>query len=367
MSEPEQKFLVAAGSGIGNILLATPLVRSLRRACPKAVIDVLVPSGRSDILQGNPDVTGVLEARRRPGLRASARFLRRIWRRYDLALCAQAGDRAILNASLAARRRFSHVKGNGPKYAWQRLLLQGRVEPDKGTHAVIHGLRLLDLAGVARCYETVPPTCPEDGRKDLEALLPFSRAHQPYVVMHQFPRNRYKCWTHEGWAATIAHVASRGLPVVLTGDVGKDEQQYIDTTLAMGVRRQAINLSGRISLPQVSDLLGGAALYVGPDTGITHLAATRHVPTVALYGPTSPVYWGPWPAGYAEDTPPFARRGCQTVNNVSLVQADTECVACDKEGCYGDPHRSSRCMQELQIDAVLTAVDDMLKSRQDRP
>jgi ADP-heptose:LPS heptosyltransferase len=58
----EKAFLVIAGSGIGNVLLATPIVRSLRRACPGARIDVLVPRGRGEVLCGNPDVRTITEA-----------------------------------------------------------------------------------------------------------------------------------------------------------------------------------------------------------------------------------------------------------------------------------------------------------------
>lgn len=182
-------------------------------------------------------------------------------------------------------------------------------------------------------------------------------------MIHLYPRTPYKCWTTRGWVAALRHVTRDGLPVVLTGGGDRHERHYVETILARDVNRQAVNLTGQISLPQVSDLLGRCALYVGPDTGITHLASARGAPTVALFGPTDPVYWGPWPAGYAADASPYVPHGCQRIKNVFIVQRHKECGHRGMEGCEDDPHRPSRCMQELEEDVVLNAIDEMLKVR----
>jgi len=70
-----QKILVIAGSGIGDILLATPVMRSLRRAYPESIIDVLVPLGRGGVMEGNPDINDVITVCRGQGIRASLAFL----------------------------------------------------------------------------------------------------------------------------------------------------------------------------------------------------------------------------------------------------------------------------------------------------
>jgi heptosyltransferase III len=56
------------------------------------------------------------------------------------------------------------------------------------------------------------------------------------------------------------------------------------------------HLPGAITIPDLMDLarfIGGASLYIGNDSGITHLAAATGVPTLALFGPTSPQIWAP--------------------------------------------------------------------------
>jgi len=290
----------------------------------------------------------------------SLAFVKRIWRRYDIALSAQAGDRALINAWLAAPLRHSHMKTTDGHPAWLRAMIQHRIPADDDTHAVIHGLRLLDPLGIERDYALVPPVCSPAAKAALDGLLPFSRQCEPYVVLHPYPRNRYKCWTTPGWRSVARHAAARGQRVIVTGGAGSDEQRCIHDILDSDLTRSVIDLSGQLALPQVSDLLAGASLYIGPDTGITHLAAACGVPCIALYGPTSPVYWGPWPRGHREDRPPFVKRGgSQRNGNVIVILTDGECFACGREGCGDDPGLPSACMERLSPDMVLGAMEEL--------
>jgi heptosyltransferase-3 len=77
-------------------------------------------------------------------------------------------------------------------------------------------------------------------------------------------------------------------------------------------------------------LLAQAALYIGPDTSVTHLAASTGVPVIALFGPTDPTRWGPIGTGAAPqfariDTSLLQRRG-----DVVLLQGPGHCVPCGR-------------------------------------
>ncbi|HYI86555.1 MAG TPA: O-antigen ligase family protein [Burkholderiales bacterium] len=105
---------------LGDVLLTTPLVRSLRRAYPEATIDVVVYAGQEGMLQGNPDCSNVIAVDPYPDRRGYARLLRRLWRRYDLALTTQANDRSHLYAWLFGRQRVGLVPDLGWSSAWKR-------------------------------------------------------------------------------------------------------------------------------------------------------------------------------------------------------------------------------------------------------
>jgi heptosyltransferase III len=287
-----------------------------------------------------------------PDRRGYARLLRRLWRRYDLALTTQTNDRSHLYAWLFGRRRVGLVPDLGWSSAWKRASCsEYAVLDDMNTHTVVQNLVLADILGIPRAHEVVPPQMPATGP-----------ALENYAVLHPFPKFAYKQWTAEGWKSLIAWLRSRGLRVVLTGGGDRDEKVY-NAALASG---DVVNLTGKLGLGELGALYRGARLFVGTDTATTHLAAACGVPTLALFGPTNPVKWGPWPAGYGGDNP-WRRRGRQRVGNVILLQgvqpADLgRCVPCHFEGCERHVRSFSRCLTEMTADPVTAAADELLRS-----
>jgi len=91
------------------------------------------------------------------------------------------------------------------------------------------------------------------------------------------------------------------------------------------------------------------------------LAAAVGTPTVALFGPSNPVKWGPWPKGYAKDKEPYQMVGTQQVGNVVVLQGTGECVPCMEEGCDRHINSMSRCLQELPSQHVIDAVLQLWK------
>ncbi len=116
---------------------------------------------------------------------------------------------------------------------------------------------------------------------------------------------------------------------------------------------------GKLDWPELTAAIRDAQIYVGPDTAITHLAAATGVPTVALYGPTDPRLWGPWPVG-GLDRPWSAAGTIQQRGNVWLVQNPLPCLPCQLEGCERRLDSFSRCLDELTGAQVISAVDQAL-------
>ena len=87
------RILVIALRRLGDVLLTTPLIRSVKRAYSDASVDALVFEGTGGILSGNPDVDSVIAIPARPSTGETLSLLRRLARRYDLALSTQSGDR----------------------------------------------------------------------------------------------------------------------------------------------------------------------------------------------------------------------------------------------------------------------------------
>jgi heptosyltransferase-3 len=95
---------------MGDVLLAAPLVRSVRAAWPNAAVDVLVFDATREVLAAHPDVRRVLTVPERPGIVWHVRFLFRLFRnRYDVALSCVASDRPTLYAIVGGRWRAGLV------------------------------------------------------------------------------------------------------------------------------------------------------------------------------------------------------------------------------------------------------------------
>lgn len=354
---PLNSILVISTRYIGDALLITPLLRSLRCAYPQAHLAVLLMQGCSSILHGNPDINHIIELPPQATLRQQWACLRPHMRHYDMAFSTLTSDKAIAYAFLTGRQRVALVPPPRWQDCWKRILCHGWTElTDGSVHRVLQHLRLVDLLGIPRCYDIVPPQV-ANAEAQLQPLLPFALT-QPFAVLHLTPLRRYKRWTQQGWAELAHALRAQGWQVVLTGGKDMAELAYLQETLvAMPI--DVVNLAGKLSLPLVAELLQRAHIYIGPDTAVTHLAAATGIPTVALYGPTNPSQWSPFPAGYAQDANPFAARGSQRVNNVFLLQGEGDCVPCHREGCDNHRDSDSQCLQNLPVQRVLDAISNL--------
>jgi heptosyltransferase-3 len=338
------RILIVGLRRLGDVLLSTPLIRSLRRAWPDARIEVLVFAETAGILDGNPDVDRVLALPGRPSARESAVMALRLLRRYDLAVSTQSGDRPTGYANQAGRQSAGPVEprlGGRIKGA----LLGRTVAGDPRLHRVEAMLRIADALGVPRVGEVVPPA----GR--LPELPPG-----PFAVVHATPMFHYKRWTQAGWRALAGALRARGLTVIATGGPAPAERAYLDATWD-GV--PVLRREGQLGWGELATLLARAHLYVGPDTSVTHLAAAAGCPTVALYGPTDPRLWGPWPVGGLRE-PWAATSRVQRRGNVWLVQHAFACTPCQLEGCERRLDSPSACLDALDPDEALVAVEQAL-------
>ncbi len=182
---------------------------------------------------------------------------------------------------------------------------------------------------------------------------------------------RYKQWPVAHYRAVIAGLAADGVQVVLTGASGAHDQALVAQVRDAAQPPAVIDVSGRLDLGQLATLLASTDVYLGPDTSITHLAAAVGVPVVALFGPTRPVNWGPWPNGHPAAAP-WGMRGDEPERiqrrrpaaTLVLMQGPSlpgvDCVPCGRAGC--DDHRDSRsaCLEGLPPDRVLREVRALL-------
>ncbi|QWD92167.1 glycosyltransferase family 9 protein [Polynucleobacter asymbioticus] len=373
-----KKVLFIATRQIGDVLVTTPLISKARELWPEAEFHFLGYRGKLDMLKGNPDIAEIIETSDRPRLPEYLSLFNRLFQRYDLAIVTQPSDRAYLYGLLAAFRRVG-VLGGHPQgqtgmgntdrkaerqNAWKKAICMHTVNVDYfQQHVIVEKLRLLepfyknpqDLFS-----KPISVTSPKE-----EALTPViaSQLQAPYVVVHPGPLTAYKRWPLSYWQTLITWLVSQGWQVVLSASPAKQDLQLNQDILSLldeNTRQKVIDTAGKLSIPQAASLIRGALLYVGVDTSITHLAASCNTKTIALFGPTPPTNFGPWPNGFIGTEPYALRARTQSNSYVTILQGPGECVPCRKAGCDDHPNSLSECLDLLEPAQVITAIEQAL-------
>jgi heptosyltransferase III len=328
----------------GDVLLSTPVVSLLKARAPQLEIDALVYDDTLPMLEGHPALSQLF-------------FVGRKWKERR-ALARLSLERHLLQSLKARGYDLLVHLSEQPRGAWLARLLGVRYSvapamPERGkfwknsfTHLypLVTGNRRhqveLNLDALRRIG--VQPSLAE--RK--VAFVPGAEAERrigelvedvPFVHMHPASRWRFKCWPAERNAELIDRLAAEGHNVVLTS--APDELPFIEEILKR-TKAQPVSLAGKLSIKELGALTARAKLFVGVDSMPMHLAAAMGTPTVALFGPSGEVEWGPW--------------------NVEqrVVTTTHTCRPCGFDGCGGG--KLSECLAFLPVDAVHAAARELL-------
>lgn len=279
-------------SSLGDVVHNLPMVADIRRHCPGARIDWLVEEAYADLVRLNEGVREVIPValrrwRRQAGqapARAEMRaFLRRLRAtRYDVVFDTQGLIKTGLLMRLArlapGGRRVglaNATEGSGYE-PLSRLFHTASVPVGLRTHAVA---RARQVAAAALGY---PVDTPADFGLRPPALplpQPAWMPDRPYAVFFHATARREKQWPPDDWARIAPGIAARGMPILLPW--GSDAERQAAERLAE--RMPGARVLPKLPLMEAVLLAQRAALAVGVDTGLTHIAAAFCRPTVELY------------------------------------------------------------------------------------
>lgn len=343
-----KRILVITMRYLGDALLVTPLLSSLKHAYPSARIDLLTTESNQGVFEGNADINKLICFKKNASFFEKTLFYSSIFRKYDIALSTQSSDRCTFIALFSGKMSLGLIAGRD---YWKRWLLSHTLLESATNHKLLENLRFCEVLNIKKIYQPTPP-CP--------AYAFMSLKPKTYVVLHIYPQWQYKQWVEGAWQNIIRFFVNNKLTVILSG--AEPEQEALEVLRKPFSSGSVRNLAGKLTLGQLSETIRGALLFIGPDTGVTHLASATGVPTIALFGPTDPRVWGPWPWEYQDNHSPYEKTGSQKIKNVFLLQGESEkrCVPCQQEGC--DKHRlsASQCLQNLPAHQVINAIKEAL-------
>jgi heptosyltransferase-2 len=311
---------------IGDCVLALPALDALAAAAPAAAIDVYVGDHSRAVFAGQSTVTALHGVPERSSLARAQRLGWRLRRgRYDWIVALDRSRGLWLAATLARPDRIATARGAQPETRHEAQVYLDALR-DVGIEAAL-----------------IPPhiELPAATRAAAAEHMPTS----PYVVLHPggaenpgvtMPEKR---WPVERFSALAVALRARGLAIVLSGGAG-DVARCRAVAESAELDARAV-IAGRLDLMTTAAVVADAALFVGPDTGLSHLAAAVAAPTLTIFGPTNPRRYRPlgprahvvaapgsWDLPDADlrrpqPTPPDAR--------IELVTVDEVLAACDEQ------------------------------------
>lgn len=260
---------------IGDTLLVTPALRALKEACPRGRLTVLAHPKRLAVLEHLPFVD-------RLGAIDPARSRLRGWmrgRRHDLAF-VWGRDRPLLDYALRVSERavaFAH-----PEIAVGRARVESVVPPDRALHAVRERLLLAEAAGIRAGGLRLAYVVTETERAWARARL--AGAGRPLVglQMQSFPTKAHRNWPAQSFAELAARIA-QAHPMAHFVVLGDRDSRDAAALVSRRVPGKVDLAAGAASLRESAALIAALDLYVGVDTGPTHIAGALDVPMVGIY------------------------------------------------------------------------------------
>lgn len=289
------KILVIRLSAIGDVVMASPLIRALRARYPEAHIAWLAQPEVVPLLSEHPALDAVIPWPRgewrqawregRPLALAGqvARFVRRLrGERFDLVLDLQGLLKSGIWAwASGARRRIGLGSREGSAALMSEVLTPPHDDPRIGSEY----RALARYLGLPAAHFPMEVALAGADRDFARRWAEQAGGGSGYVVLCPFTTRPQKHWRDDDWVELIAALRRRyRMPVAILG--GPGDRAAAEALAARS--GQAEPLAGKTTLRQAAALIEGAAFLVGVDTGLTHMGTAFAVPTVALFGSTCP-------------------------------------------------------------------------------
>lgn len=332
--------------------MTLPAVELLKSFLPRAALTYLIEEPYRRLVDGHPFVDQVLAVPAKQDRRGFLSFLRTVRReRFDVLLDFHGGPRAswITAFSGAACKVGYAIRGKG-------FLYDIRVprRPQEGTlHSVQTHAALVRALGLDFMDGAIPalrlPQATPDERFHLDALMSESGLGDGrFIVLHVGAGNAFRDWGAENHAELARRLIRRtGLPLALIGGPGDLTRQTEVIAGAIASPDEIApaflaGLAGRLNLIETKELIARAALFIGPDSGPMHIAASTPTPIVAVFGPTLPAHFAPWRA---------EKRSV-------ILQRELDCRPCQQRECVT---RDFRCLKSITPAEVESAGLSFLK------
>lgn len=337
-----KKILLRSTNWIGDAIMTTPAVRTVRENFPDAEIAILVHPWVADVFSASPHINTIIPYHKKTehrGVSGMWRLGRELaGKKFDLAILLQNAFEAALIACFAGITNRA-----GYSRDCRGVLLTHPVtipSERRKKHQVHYYQELLADLGLRKGSDELFLAIAENDKEWAASFLKDHGAAQPVIGLNPGaaygPAKRWPARMYGDLAAAVA--AEFGATVLIFGTAADTDAAQAIAERSQGGR--VIDLTGRTSLAQAMALIEQCDVFVTNDSGLMHVAAALHRPLVAIFGSTDPVATGPYAA------------------EAHVIRKELDCSPCLQTHCK----RDFTCMKEISVAEVFAEVAAMVKA-----
>jgi lipopolysaccharide heptosyltransferase I len=344
MDEPHN-ILVIRLSSLGDVLMSVPAVRALRQQFPNAHISWLAEGSVAGVLAQQEFIDDVIYFQRgalsrhlKTGHFSTTAYILKDFlknlrqRKYDLIIDLHGIAKSVGLMMLARGRR---TVGFGPMFAKDMSHLFYREQVNgiqKRVHKVERNMLVANYMGCKDTAAELPLSAHDEARRYINDFFQSHNIRGPVFAVNPFASkdSAFKRWPLERYVDLIRKIKEDNMgSVIIIWGPGEREEAHRLTAMA-GAR---VELACQTDIAQLYALLAQCSVYVGGDTGTTHLASAAQIPVVSLFGPTDFIV-----------NRPYSRKSI-------IIRKEMPCSPCKNKNC-----KTRECLMNISVDEVFDAL-----------
>jgi len=336
-SKKIEKILIIMFWGIGSNIYVLPCIKALKEKYPNAEITILAPEKNKDLFYKNRNIDNKIFVDL--SLFGLIKQLSQIRNKYDLVIDYEHWlNISAIIAYTAGKRRIGFVN------KLRAILYNDKIEFNKEIHSVYNNMNLLKPLGIHPEPTSEKITVSDSDKASIITFLKKNKISEhdfivgicpgsgPTVISRRWPKDKF---------ASLADnlIENHNAKIILTGS--EDEREILLDIRNKMNHNPVIFCGARLS--NLIELINSCNLFISNDTGPMHIAATQNIKTIGLFGPETPVIFGP----FGKHTLPIFK--------------GIECSPCIK--IYKGKHikcKDNLCMKMITVEEVMDAVESMM-------
>ncbi len=328
------KILLYQTAFLGDLILTTPLIESIKNIYPSSFLVVLSKPFGKDVLKNNPFVDELIIFDRKRD--STFGLIKKIKGKFDIAISPHRSHRASYVLFLSRIKKRIGFDKAGFSFLYTDLVSH----KFDGTHEIDRNLKLLEkLPDYDKSKIVKSPKLFLDNEED-NFFKKFNLESKKYIAVAPGSKWATKRWIAKGFAAVIDYISKIDYQPVLIGGV---EDIDIANKVIEISNKKPLNLVGKTSLRETFSIIKHSLLLVSNDSAPVHMAVSFDVPVIDIYGPTVKDF------------------GFYPYKNGVVVEIEgLKCRPCGLHGHKECPIKTHECMEKIKPETVIEKIDKIL-------